>query len=45
MTAIIQLNHREIKQYPISQIKDMITYIPQDCYLFEVCQAVRDSVL
>ncbi len=31
----IEVNGREIRQYPISYIRDMITYIPQDCYLFE----------
>lgn len=30
----IYINERNLQQYPISRIRDMITYIPQDCYLF-----------
>lgn len=31
----INVNGIDLKQYPVRQIRDMITYIPQDCYLFE----------
>lgn len=31
----ITVNGIDLKQYPVRQIRDMITYIPQDCYLFE----------
>lgn len=31
----IKINDKDIKQYPIKQLRDMVTYIPQDCYLFE----------
>lgn len=31
----IKVNGTDIRKYPVRQIRDMITYIPQDCYLFE----------
>ncbi len=31
----IAINGKSMMQYPIKQIRDMITYIPQDWYLFE----------
>lgn len=31
----IEICGRNILEYPIKQVRDMITYIPQDCYLFE----------
>lgn len=33
--GFITVNGIDLKQYPVRQIRDMITYIPQDCYLFE----------
>lgn len=31
----IKINDIEILDYPINQLRELITYIPQDCYLFE----------
>ncbi len=31
----VEICGRDIMEYPIKQVRDMITYIPQDCYLFE----------
>ena len=34
-SGTIKINDKDIKEYPLTQIRNMITYIPQDCYLFE----------
>lgn len=31
----IKINDIELVDYPINQLRELITYIPQDCYLFE----------
>ncbi len=31
----IKINGNELKNYPVERLREMITYIPQDCYLFE----------
>lgn len=33
--GFVEICGRDIMEYPIKQVRDMITYIPQDCYLFE----------